>query len=124
MRRPIPILRNIIHCHSSIRTFKVYVPLLRHAFKCPVLRPEVQSSSPVVAEVFGEGAGSARCSFGGRDGRVHGGVEGISADYLMHVGGGGDAGVYEGVEAFDNELGTGEAEEGVGGVGGGREERR
>ena len=41
-------------------------------------------------------------------------VEGVSADDLVEVWGGDDAGVYEGVDAVEDELGAFEAHHGAG----------
>jgi len=60
---------------------------------------EVHGGGPVVGEIFGEGA-SCACTLLA-DITSHVGVESISSNNLMDVGGGSPAGLDEGVETLD-----------------------
>lgn len=82
--------------------------------KGPVSRAEVHDGGPVIAKVVGEGAGGAGRGGGWvvAGGRVHGDVEGVAADDLVEVRGGGRAGVDEWVETLDDQLRALEAHHG------------
>lgn len=117
----VDVLRDIVHRHATVTRLKIHVALLRHALKGPILRTEEKSCGPIVTEVFGKGARGACSGVGRRNVGVHGDVEGIATDDLMYVWRLRDSRIYEGIKAFDDELGAGEAEESVCG---GREETK
>ena len=62
---------------------------------------EIEDGGPVVGEVLGVETGGAGCALADVDGGVDGCVEGVAADDLVDVGGGGVAGLDDGVEALD-----------------------
>lgn len=76
---------------------------------------EVQVGGPVVGEVLGHlagGAGGPRADVAG-----HGGVEGVTADDVVDVGGRDCAGLDDGVQTLDGQGRAWEAEAGVDGRG-------
>lgn len=95
---------------------KFAVGNLRHALIRPVTRAEVHVGGPVVGEVVAVGTSGAACELGDVL-RGHGYVEGVSSDDLVEVRGGELPGVYEGVDAVDDDLGAAEAEHGWSGGG-------
>lgn len=110
---------DVVDCDAAF-AFEAVGDELGDAVEGAVTGAEVEDRGPVVAEVFGEGAGCA----GGEGGEVVGGMghvwlEGVAADDLVEVGGGDGGWGDEGVEAVDDELGALEAEHGgEGGLGG------
>ena len=82
-----------------------------HTLEGAVPGPEVKVGGPVVGEVVRELARGAGGGLGDVTGG-HGGVEAVSSDNLVDVGGGKLTGVDEGVETVNDNLGASESQHG------------
>ena len=91
--------RRVVDGHAAAAgAVKVDVGALRHADVAAVARAEEERRRPVVGKVLGKGAGRARRFVADVVlERVHGGVEHVAADDLVHVRGLGEAGEDEAV---------------------------
>lgn len=99
--RPETLLR-IVNRHARLLTIVQTrrISILPDAFERPVPCPEIEHRGPVVGEILRVETGRAGGPLADVDGGVDGGVEGVAADDLVHVGRGGVAGLDDRVETL------------------------
>lgn len=102
----VEVLLHVVDGHAAVEVAHECIRVLRHALIGAVARPEVHDGRPVVREVLAEGARRAGGPLRYVRVRIHGRIEAVATNDLVHMGRGRPAGLDNGVESLDAQRGA------------------